>query len=207
MFSFSPFVSGFVSRVIAAASFSPSETQRPKQQSLTHYSFNFRRQERALRNMDFPKGERKQRRKRLISEQTLSLKLICRSAAEEDVPEEEATEAETTEQKHYDTSIIQTLRPEPDPGIIPALRSSVRADPGLLRVSSGADLQTESVNFDLSSRGTGEQKNQKEEEEEQEEEEEEKRCEAPDPVKEENRSEEQDSGLNTLQVQTPQHSI
>ncbi|XP_074538156.1 tripartite motif containing 101 [Halichoeres trimaculatus] len=182
-----------VAKVIAAATVTPSETLRPGHQSLSPFSFNVRRQERALRSVDFPK-------------------------AVQDVPEEQDTEPEPepkdtspqlTDLKQHPQPSIQNLRPaaEPDPEIIPALTAPaqteaprpVQADPGLLRVSeepAGAVLQTETENLDLD-QGTGVMKKEEEEEEE----EVEKRSAAPDPGKEETRSEEQD-GLSTLQVIT-----
>ncbi|CAJ1084373.1 tripartite motif-containing protein 54-like [Xyrichtys novacula] len=79
-----------ITKVMAAAGFCPAETLKPGYESLSHYSFNFSRQERALRGIDFPK-------------------------AVEDVPEEPAPEdtkpilIQNAEPKHPRETPIQNL--------------------------------------------------------------------------------------------------
>ncbi|XP_040009822.1 tripartite motif containing 101 isoform X2 [Xiphias gladius] len=189
-----------ITKVIAAATSGPAETLKPGYENMSHYKFNFSRQERALRSIDFIK-------------------------AVEDVPEEPEAEPEpeepkeasvqNTEPEHHQETSIQNLESVVEPVIetIPALISPpgepvqtaaptptlIPPAPGLLRDSveaEGADLQPATDDADLNDEGSGPIKNKEEEEEEEAE-----GCAAPDSVKEVNICEPQE-GMSTQQAVT-----
>ncbi|XP_078025875.1 tripartite motif containing 101 [Epinephelus lanceolatus] len=194
-----------IKKVITATGSCPAATLKPGYESLSHYRFNFSRQERALRSIDFPK-------------------------VVEDVPEEPEVEQEPEEPKepsvenidpkHHQETSTQNLESvsEPVKEPIPVLVSSpvepaaVTPAPGVVRDSvepAGAVLLPETEDLDLDDRGSSVMKNKTEKEEEEEEEEEEaeeeeeveeERCAAPVPVKEGNICEEQE-GMSTQQCE------
>ncbi|XP_042347049.1 tripartite motif-containing protein 55-like [Plectropomus leopardus] len=183
-----------IAKVLTATSSCPAETLKPGYESLSHYRFNFSRQERALKSIDF-------------------LRVV------EDVPEEPEAEREPEEPKqpavqnpepkpHQETSeqnlesVSEPLRepiPAPiSPPVEPA--APVEAAAGAVTDSvepAGAVLHPETEDEDLNDEGSGVMKNMKEEEEEEEEE----GCAAPDPVKEGTVCEEQE-GMSTTQAVT-----
>ncbi|KAM6982020.1 tripartite motif containing 101, partial [Tautogolabrus adspersus] len=164
-----------VTKVLAAASFSPAETLTPGHESLSHYTFNFSRQERALRSIDFPKQD--------VPEEP-EVEPEPKEPTETSVQNVEPTNHQQTQIQNQDSAAqpvketipvsisspvepVQTAAPTPVP-LLPA------AD--LLRDSehpAGAVLQPESEALDLNDGGSGVMKNEKDEEEEEEQEEEE----------------------------------
>ncbi|XP_034550810.1 tripartite motif-containing protein 54-like [Notolabrus celidotus] len=203
-----------ITKVIAAASFSPAETLRPGSETLSLYTFNFSRQERALRSIDFP---------RVVEE-------VPEEQETEPAPEEpKETSAQSTEPRPNHETLIQNPGSAAEPlqeAISPVLISPVlispllispspvqtaaprpsQADPGLLRDSeeerAGSVLQTETENLDLNNQRSEVMKSKKEEE--RADEEVEKRCAGPDPVKEESsrEQEQEEEGMSTLQAIT-----
>ncbi|XP_070696383.1 tripartite motif containing 101 [Pempheris klunzingeri] len=190
-----------ITNVIAASSSCPTETLKPGYESMSHYSFNFSRQERALRSIDF-------------------LKVV------EDIPEEleveqvpeEPTESfvQTPEPNHYEETSTQNLESviEPVKELIPSLMSPpvepaqtaapssvpVPPAPHLVMDSvepAGAVQQPEADDLDFNDGGSVAMKTEKEEEEKREAE---GRV-APDPVKEGNICEHQE-GMSTQQAVT-----
>ncbi|XP_035512222.1 E3 ubiquitin-protein ligase TRIM63-like [Morone saxatilis] len=189
-----------ITNVIAATGSCPAETLKPGYESMSHYRFNFSRQERALRSIDF-------------------LKVV------EDVPEEPEVEQEpeepkepsvqNTEAEHHQETSAQDLESveEPVKELIPALISPpveplqsaaptptpVPPAPGLLRDSleaSEAVVQPEIDDLDLNDGGSAEIMNKREEEKEEAE-----GCAAPHPVKEGNICEHEE-GMSTQQAVT-----
>uniref|UniRef100_A0A0F8AME5 Tripartite motif-containing protein 55 n=1 Tax=Larimichthys crocea TaxID=215358 RepID=A0A0F8AME5_LARCR len=201
-----------ITKVIAATGSCPSETLKPGYESLSHYRYNFSRQERALKSVDF-------------------LSVV------EDVPEEPEVEEEPEEpnelpvqiieaKHHQETSTqnldsviepvkepipapipppvtpVQTSAPTPAP-VTPVQTSAptpapVPPAPGLVMDSEGpavAVLQPETDNnLDLNDGGSG-QINKKEEEKKEED-----GCAAPAPIKEENICEHEE-GMSTIQCE------
>ncbi|XP_070766004.1 tripartite motif containing 101 [Enoplosus armatus] len=173
-----------ITKVVSATSSGPAETLEPGFENMTHYRFNFSRQERALKSIDF-------------------LKVV------EDVPEEPEVEQEPEEPKeasvqdieplHHQETSTQNLESvlEPVKELIPPLMSPpvepeqtvaapttapVPPAPGLLRDSAepaGAVLQSETDDSDLNDGESALMKTKTEEEKEEAE-----GCTAPDPVKE-----------------------
>ncbi|TMS00892.1 Tripartite motif-containing protein 55 [Larimichthys crocea] len=202
-----------ITKVIAATGSCPSETLKPGYESLSHYRYNFSRQERALKSVDF-------------------LSVV------EDVPEEPEVEEEPEEpnelpvqiievKHHQETSTqnldsviepvkepilapipppvtpVQTSAPTPAP-VTPVQTSAptpapVPPAPGLVIDSEEpavAVLQPETDNnLDLNAGGSG-QINKKEEEKKEED-----GCAAPAPIKEENICEHEE-GMSTIQAVT-----
>ncbi|KAI9516084.1 hypothetical protein NQZ68_018925 [Dissostichus eleginoides] len=165
-----------ITKVITASSSCPSEKLKPGFESLSHYTFNFSRQERALKSIDF-------------------FKVV------EDVPEEPKVEPEPelivqkVEPKHHQetsTNIPQSvLKPVEEP--LAALTPPPE-EAGLLRGFEEPEvgvLQTETHDPGVNDAGSGLLKDQTEEEKE----------EAPHPVKEAHICEEPE-GMSTLQVVT-----
>ncbi|XP_044066091.1 uncharacterized protein LOC122882611 isoform X2 [Siniperca chuatsi] len=214
-----------ITKVLAATSSCPAETLKPGYESMSHYRFNFSRQERALKSIDF-------------------LKVV------EDVPEEPEVEQEPeelkepSESKHHQETSVQNLESvlEPVKEPIPALMSpsvepvlmSPSVEPALMSPSvepvlmspsvepvqtaapssapapparglvryctvepAGAVLQPEPDGPDLNGGGSGLMKNKTEEEEEKEEAE---GVAAPGPVKEGNVCEHEE-GMSTQQCE------
>ncbi|KAM9350910.1 tripartite motif containing 101 isoform 2-T2 [Symphorus nematophorus] len=171
-----------ITKVITATSSCPTETLKPGYESMSHYRYDFSRQERALRSIDF-------------------LKPV------EDVPEEPEVEQEPEEPKeskhHQDISaqdlesVVEPVK-EPIPALISPPVEPVQtaasvppAAPGPVRDSvepAGAVLQPETEN--LNDGGSDQMKNKTEEEE----------MEAPEPVKEGNICEHQE-GMSTQQCE------
>ncbi|KAK5863963.1 hypothetical protein PBY51_000944 [Eleginops maclovinus] len=165
-----------ITKVITASSSFPSEKLKPGFESLSHYTFNFSRQETSVKSIDF-------------------FKVV------EDVPEEPKVEPEPelivqkVEPKHHQetsTSILQpVLKPVEEP--IAALNPPPE-EAGLLRASeepARGVLQTETDDPGLNEAGSGLMKDKTEEEKE----------EAPHRVKEGNICEEHE-GMSTLQAVT-----
>ncbi|XP_038579745.1 tripartite motif containing 101 isoform X1 [Micropterus salmoides] len=174
-----------ITKLVAATSSCPAETLKPGYETMSHYKYNFSRQERALKSIDF-------------------LKVV------EDVPEEPEVEPEpeepeepsvqNTEPEHNQETSFQNLESvsdpveEPIPGLIfPPVEpvqtaaptsAPVSPVPDLVRDSvepAGAVLQPETDELDLNDEGPGLMKNNKEEEIEEAE-----GVAAPDPVSEGN---------------------
>ncbi|KAK9515241.1 hypothetical protein VZT92_025902 [Zoarces viviparus] len=210
-----------ITKVMTAAGSCPAETLKPGYESLSHYRFNFSKQETALKSIDF-------------------LKVV------QNVPEEPEVEKEPEEPKEPSVQIVEPKQhqeispqnPEPvvepvkeliptltSPPVKPAAPTSapvppvkpaaptsapvppvksaaptsapVPPAPGLVRDSvepAGADLQPETEDPDLHDRESGLMKNKTAERNEPAE-----RCAAPDPVKEGNVCEEQE-GMSTQQA-------
>ncbi|KAE8292654.1 Tripartite motif-containing protein 55 Muscle-specific RING finger protein 2 [Larimichthys crocea] len=186
-----------ITKVIAATGSCPSETLKPGYESLSHYRYNFSRQERALKSVDF-------------------LSVV------EDVPEEPEVEEEPEEpnelpvqiieaKHHQETStqnldsVIEPVK-EPIPAPIPPPVTPVQTSaPTPAPVPPAPDLVTDSEepavavlqpetdnNLDLNDGGSG-QINKKEEEKKEED-----GCAAPAPIKEENICEHEE-GMSTIQ--------
>ncbi|KAK5924093.1 hypothetical protein CgunFtcFv8_000998 [Champsocephalus gunnari] len=165
-----------ITQVITASSSCPSEKLKAGFESLSHYTFNFSRQERALKSIDF-------------------FKVV------EDVPEEPKVEPEPelivqkVEPKHHQETSTNSpqsvLKPAEEP--IAALTPPPE-EAGLLRgfeEPEGGVLQTETHDPGVNDAGSGLMKDQTEEEKE----------EAPHPVKEAHICEEPE-GMSTLQAAT-----
>ncbi|XP_075958566.1 tripartite motif containing 101 [Anarhichas minor] len=210
-----------ITKVITATGSCPAETPKPGYESLSHYRFNFSKEETALKSIDF-------------------LKVV------QNVPEEPEVEKEPEELKEPSVQIVepkhhQEISPQnpesvvepvkeliptltsppvkpaaptsaPVPPVKPAASTSapvppvkpaaptsapVPPAPGLVRDSvepAGAVLQPETEDPDLHDRESGLMKNKTTERNEPAE-----RCAAPDPVKEGNVCEEQE-GMSTQQA-------
>ncbi|KAJ4934364.1 hypothetical protein JOQ06_007162 [Pogonophryne albipinna] len=165
-----------ITQVITASSSGPSEKPKAGFESLSHYTFNFSRQERALKSIDF-------------------FKVV------EDVPEEPKVEPEPelivqkVEPKHHQETSTNSpqsvLKPVEEP--IAALTPPPE-EAGLLRgfeEPEGGVLQTETHDPGVNDAGSGLMKDQTEEEKE----------EAPHPVKEAHICEEPE-GMSALQAVT-----
>ncbi|XP_042263889.1 tripartite motif containing 101 isoform X2 [Thunnus maccoyii] len=190
-----------ITKVITATSSCPAETLRPGYENMSHYTFNFSRQESALKNIDFIKDE-------------------------EDVPEEPEIEPEPEEPKELslqnaeptplqETSIqnLDSVR-EPIPELVsppvkpvqaaapePALTAETAPSPVMDSVEpAGAVLQPE-LDLDLNNEGSGQMKDKEEEEEEVEVRREVEEYATPEPVKDGNVCE-QDEGMSTQQAVT-----
>nr|XP_046253253.1 tripartite motif containing 101 isoform X2 [Scatophagus argus]XP_046253254.1 tripartite motif containing 101 isoform X2 [Scatophagus argus]XP_046253255.1 tripartite motif containing 101 isoform X2 [Scatophagus argus] len=187
-----------ITKVIAASSSCPAETLKPGYESLSLYRYDFSRQERALRSIDFL---------RVVDD------VLEEPEVEQEPEEPKDSSVQSTEPTHHEETSAQDLESvaEPVKQPIPVLISPsiepiqmaapVPPAPGLVRDSlepAGAVLQTETDNTHLNDGGSG-LKNKKEEEEE--EEEEASGCAAPDPVKEGNICEHQE-GMSTQQAVT-----
>ncbi|XP_041655750.1 tripartite motif containing 101 isoform X2 [Cheilinus undulatus] len=175
-----------MTKVIAAASFSPVETLKPGYESLRQYRFNFSRQERALRSIDFPK---------LIEE-------VAEEPEVEPEPEEPTfSTAQITEAIHQEAStqsfgsaaqlVTETLSVI-SPPVEPVQTAASTPAPVQPLQPAGADLQPETDSLEVGDR-PGVRMNQKEKEREE-------RFGAPKAVREENTSE-QHEGMTTLQCE------
>ncbi|XP_023248761.1 tripartite motif-containing protein 54-like [Seriola lalandi dorsalis] len=176
-----------ITKVIAATSSCPTEMLTPGYENISDYKFNFSRQERALKSIDFIKA---------VEEP-------------EDEPEPEEPK-EPSEPKHHQETSAQNLDsavgPVKDttPALISAPAEPVQtaaptpalmpAAPGLSRDSVEADLQPETDDADLNDEGLGRIKNKREEERDE-------GCAAADSVKEANICEHQE-GMSTQQAVT-----
>ncbi|KAG7224310.1 hypothetical protein INR49_000553 [Caranx melampygus] len=149
-----------ITKVITATSSCPTETLKPGYENLSLYKFNFSRQERALKSIDFIK--------------------VIEEAPEPEVKPEPEEPKEPTEPKQHQKSSIQNLDSvvEPDKETVPALISPpvkpeqtaaaatadlMPAAPELLTDSVEADLQPETNNAGLSGEGSGQMKSRREE--------------------------------------------
>ncbi|XP_062283183.1 tripartite motif containing 101 [Scomber scombrus] len=196
---------GLIKKVITATSSSPAETLKPGYENMSHYTFNFSRQERALKSIDFIQ-------------------------VEEDVPDEPESEPEPEEPKEVslqhaelaplqETSIqnqdsakqpIQALiSPPVEPVPVAAPEPAATPDQVMDSVTEpdGAVVQPETDNLDFNNERSGRVKDMVVEEEEEEEKEEvvEVRREVEEykaePVKEGNICEHED-GMSTQQAVT-----
>ncbi|GAA6234653.1 tripartite motif-containing protein 54-like isoform X7 [Lates japonicus] len=185
-----------ITKVIAASSSCPTETLKPGYENMSHYKFNFSRQERVLKSIDF-------------------IKVVVDEEPEVEPEPEEAKEpsVQIIEPTHHQETSIQDLESVvepvkeaiPPPVISPTVEPVHAAAatpvltppaPQLLRdpvEPAEADLQPETDNTDLNDEGSGQIKNRKEEERDE--------AEAPASVKEANICEHQE-GMSTQQAVT-----
>ncbi|XP_071333611.1 E3 ubiquitin-protein ligase TRIM63-like isoform X6 [Trachinotus anak] len=170
-----------ITKVITATSSCPTETLKPGYENMSHYKFNFSRQERVLKSIDF-------------------IKVL------EDVPDPEPEEPkEPSEPKQHQETSTQNLDPvvEPVKDTVPALISppvepvqTPAPAPAAQGDSVEAALQPEPDAADVNDDGSGRTKSKREEETHEAE-----GCAAPDSVKAANICEHQD-GMSTQQAVT-----
>ncbi|XP_037336861.2 tripartite motif containing 101 isoform X2 [Pungitius pungitius] len=170
-----------ITKVISATSFSPAETLKPGCESLSPYRFNFSKQERALKSIDFLKVEQDvpEVEKEPEVPKDLSVHIVEPKLHQETSPQNPQSVVEPV------IEIKPTLIPPP---VKPAAPTSapVQPAPGLVRDSvepARAVLQPRTEEPD-SNDGEPALMENKTEEEEEEEEEEDEGCAAPGAVKE-----------------------
>ncbi|KAG7520537.1 tripartite motif-containing 54-like [Solea senegalensis] len=195
-----------IKKVTAATSSCPTEKLNPGYENLGPYVFNFRRQKRALKSIDFPKVVEE------VSEEPEPVELEPEPSAHNTEPErhqESSTHNLGSEAEPVTETIPAVVSPPEEPPPAPSPPA-----PQLLRDSvdpAGAGLQPETegtdVNDEESDQIAEDDEDEDEEEEEDEEEGEQERndladgCDVPYPVKEANICEQQE-GMSTQQAVT-----
>ncbi|XP_018538370.1 tripartite motif containing 101 isoform X1 [Lates calcarifer] len=187
-----------ITKVIAASSSCPTETLKPGYENMSHYQFNFSRQERVLKSIDFIKDV-------VDVPEEPEVEPEPEEAKEPSVQITEPTHHQETSTQDLDSVVEPVKEAIPPPVISPTVEAVQAAAatpvltppaPQLLRdpvEPAEADLQPETDDTDLNDEGSGQIKNRKEEEERDE-------AEAPASVKEANICEHQE-GMSTQQCE------